>query len=246
MAGPVVDDARMAVSKKITKRDVTGEKVLSAASDLFSERGFLATSVRDLATVLKMKSGSLYYHYPSKEALLAAVLERGIKAITAEVKRAVEACGQEAPTRVKFKAAMIANMRRVHSVGDVAYTRARTLTHLPEPKRVEQQRLRAQFAGVWLSLVQEGKQRGEISSNVNDVFLVMMVLGFNAFVGEWFDSRRRSIEDLAEHYTNILFDGLKGKLAAAPASKSSRGNARSAATKRGAKPNKVKSLGKRS
>lgn len=49
--------------------------MLSAAADLFAERGFGGTNLRDLADVLGMSRPGLYYHFPSKEKILEALIE---------------------------------------------------------------------------------------------------------------------------------------------------------------------------
>jgi AcrR family transcriptional regulator len=46
------------------------------ASDLFRERGYAATSVRDIARALQMQGPSLYAHVASKEAVLWAIVDR--------------------------------------------------------------------------------------------------------------------------------------------------------------------------
>ena len=48
-------------------------QVLTVASELFAAKGFEATSIRDIATAAGMMSGSLYYHFASKEELAHAV-----------------------------------------------------------------------------------------------------------------------------------------------------------------------------
>ena len=53
-----------------TKAEISGERLLQVAAHLFRQRGYLATNVREIARAANMKSGSIYYHYPSKEALL--------------------------------------------------------------------------------------------------------------------------------------------------------------------------------
>lgn len=60
------------------KGEVTAERILDAAEALFAERGYAGTSLRDVATRVELRIPSLYNHYPSKEALYAAVLARGI------------------------------------------------------------------------------------------------------------------------------------------------------------------------
>lgn len=59
--------------------------VLDAAARLFREKGYASTSMRDIATASGMLAGSLYYHFPSKEALLVAVYGEGVGHITSAV-----------------------------------------------------------------------------------------------------------------------------------------------------------------
>ena len=49
--------------------------VLDAAAELFAERGYGGTNLRDVADRLKMSRTALYYHFPSKEKLLEALIE---------------------------------------------------------------------------------------------------------------------------------------------------------------------------
>jgi AcrR family transcriptional regulator len=63
--------------------------LLDAAARLFSERGFNATSMRDIAKAVGMLSGSIYYHFESKEEMLLAVYEEGVRAVAEQVETAV-------------------------------------------------------------------------------------------------------------------------------------------------------------
>src|ERR1700727_2967628 len=56
------------------REDNRGRDVLAAAVELFAGRGFDATSIRDIATAAQVQPASVYYHYPSKEALLVAIV----------------------------------------------------------------------------------------------------------------------------------------------------------------------------
>ena len=51
-------------------------RALDAAEALFAERGLWGTSVRDLAAAIDMPPASLLHHFPRKQALYRAVLER--------------------------------------------------------------------------------------------------------------------------------------------------------------------------
>lgn len=49
--------------------------MLNAAAELFAERGFAGTNLRDLADVLGISRPGLYYHFPNKEKILEALIE---------------------------------------------------------------------------------------------------------------------------------------------------------------------------
>src|ERR1700761_1525411 len=60
-------------------------KLLSVSARLFAKGGFEATSMRDIAARAGMLAGSMYYHFPSKNDLIAAVYEAGVAEIGAAV-----------------------------------------------------------------------------------------------------------------------------------------------------------------
>lgn len=49
--------------------------MLNAAAEMFAERGFGGTNLRDLADVLGISRPGLYYHFPNKEKILEALIE---------------------------------------------------------------------------------------------------------------------------------------------------------------------------
>ncbi|MDH3687619.1 MAG: TetR/AcrR family transcriptional regulator [Myxococcales bacterium] len=56
----------------------TAEAILDAAEEAFAGQGFEGTAMRDVASRVGIRAPSLYNHFPSKEALYSAVLERGV------------------------------------------------------------------------------------------------------------------------------------------------------------------------
>jgi AcrR family transcriptional regulator len=56
----------------------TRERILDAAEAVFAERGYDGASLREVAGRVGIQSPSLYNHFPNKESLYAAVLERGV------------------------------------------------------------------------------------------------------------------------------------------------------------------------
>jgi AcrR family transcriptional regulator len=63
-------------------------RIVDAARTLFAERGYAACRVADVARRAGMSAGNVYWHFDSKEALLAAILAEGfgsVETMTAEV-----------------------------------------------------------------------------------------------------------------------------------------------------------------
>ena len=65
--------------------------LLDAAASQFAERGYHATSMRDLGAAIAMTPGAIYFHVASKQALLLAVYEEGVQRILDRVEAAVAA-----------------------------------------------------------------------------------------------------------------------------------------------------------
>jgi len=59
----------------------TRERILDAAELHFAERGFAGAGMREIAASVELNPASLYNHFPSKQALYEAVLERGFRPI---------------------------------------------------------------------------------------------------------------------------------------------------------------------
>jgi AcrR family transcriptional regulator len=59
----------------MTKARDTRERILQAAAELFTEQGYDATSLREIADRLGFTKAALYYHFQSKDEILRALLE---------------------------------------------------------------------------------------------------------------------------------------------------------------------------
>lgn len=76
----------------------TRERVLSAALELFSRKGYEETSMNDIAEAVGIRAPSLYKHFPGKEALFAAVtpaVEQHYQALWADAAAAQAKLAQE-------------------------------------------------------------------------------------------------------------------------------------------------------
>jgi AcrR family transcriptional regulator len=86
----------------------TRRRILEVAFRLFHEQGYHATSVSTILREAGINSGSLYHFFPSKEALLEAVLEWALDALRPEVMDRAEAATDDPIERIF---ALLANYR---------------------------------------------------------------------------------------------------------------------------------------
>ena len=61
---------------------MTRDEILEAATQIFGQKGFHATSMQDIAEAVNLQKASLYYHISSKQEILVEVLDRAIDVLT--------------------------------------------------------------------------------------------------------------------------------------------------------------------
>ncbi len=74
-------------------------QLIDGAARLFRNQGFAATSTRDIAAAAGMRSGSPFYHFESKSALLYVVMEEGMAQASASQAKALSALPDQATPR---------------------------------------------------------------------------------------------------------------------------------------------------
>lgn len=77
------------------------EQILDAARRLFLTKGYEATTIEDVLTAVGIAKGTLYHHFPGKEAILDAIVLRTVDAI---VQRARAAADGPQPATTRFLA----------------------------------------------------------------------------------------------------------------------------------------------
>jgi AcrR family transcriptional regulator len=94
--------------QEILPRD---KEYIRVAARLIAERGYDRTSVRDIADAIGLTSGSMFYHFKSKEKLLEAIIRQGIEDGLQLVREALE---PDAPAIVRLHAMIMTHLRIIH------------------------------------------------------------------------------------------------------------------------------------
>src|SRR5688500_7897155 len=94
----------------------TRKRILDAAIRLFAKRGYVSTSMSDLAEAVKMTPGVLYWHFDDKEALLLAALEDLERRFGAEqLSSSSEAPPEEHVARARVRHARVTRVVESHN-----------------------------------------------------------------------------------------------------------------------------------
>ena len=129
--------------------DSKRQDILDQATILFGARGYGGTSIRDIAAAVGMLPGSVYYHFASKEALLAAVYADAIDRSIAEIQEAV--AGQQDPWD-RLEAASVMHLRLLLTGGALAAVVVDG-PNQPGAARAELVRQRDRYEAVFRSLI---------------------------------------------------------------------------------------------
>lgn len=175
--------------------------ILREALALFAEKGYGATTVRDIATRVGMLSGSLYSHFPSKEQILAELVHLGHADHSRRLRTALLA---SAPGPRE----QLISVMRAHVLFHTEFTTlaivANAEVHVLDPALAQPALdLRARNLELLRDVVQRGVDLGEFE--VADVLLTAIVLGsLGARVANWYTPDfHLSAEQLADELARV-------------------------------------------
>ena len=182
------------------------QRILDAAAELFLRQGYAETSLRHIAGAAGMKAGSLYYHFDSKDDLLAAILRRGIEVmVDAFVGVSLEA---DTPPRDILAAHVRAHLGALFEHGP--YTAAHVITFHNAPSSVREAIVpeRDRYEALWTDLLRGLVERGAMAADVDIGLSRLTMFGAMNTTIEWFDADRSTLDDLAETITRQFWDGV--------------------------------------
>ncbi|MCX4450005.1 TetR/AcrR family transcriptional regulator [Streptomyces sp. NPDC087866] len=176
-------------------------RLLVAAVDAFAERGYHATTTRDIAGRAGMSPAALYIHYKTKEELLHRISRIGHDRALALLESAADSDG----TAAERLASAVRSFVRWHAE---RHTTARVVQYeldaLGEEHRTEIIALRRRTDAVVRRIIGEGVASGEF--DVPDVpGTTLAVLSLCIDVARWFNAQgSRTPDEVGELYAGLV------------------------------------------
>lgn len=184
----------------------TKSQIHQAACRLFRERGFHATSVRDIAEAVGLQGGSLYAHMNSKDDLLWEIVNVAANQFFSAIRPIIEA---ETDILHKLRRAMIAHVNVVAGDIDAAAVYTVEWRHLSAERRAAITERRDEYEGLFCSLVSQAiQQRYLTPTDAADA--TRFILSSLNYVFTWYkaDGPLSPLE-IGVMLTDYIFDGLK-------------------------------------
>ncbi len=181
-------------------------ELMAAAERLFSQRGYEATSVRDIAEALKLKAGSLYSHIDNKEDLLWDILSASADRFFNAVRPVVES---KLVTVEKLRRCIAAHVKVVTESAAAAAIFSTEWRHLGRERRSEFARKRDDYQQLFRGLVHDAIREG-VFGDVDEKFATLLILSSINWVYQWYrPDGPMTPEEIARRITDLLFNGLR-------------------------------------
>lgn len=183
------------------------EQILATAERMFSERGYHATSMRDIAAALDLKGGSLYSHINGKQDLLWWSLERAADQFKAAITPFIEG---DAPAIERLRGAIAAHVRIVAENLPAATVYFHEWRFLDGARRAEFLARRDAYERAMRAIVSDAVAEGDFPSTVEPKWATLLILSAANWLYQWYNPRGAlSANEIAERFTGMLFHGFR-------------------------------------
>jgi AcrR family transcriptional regulator len=183
----------------------TTERLFDTAADLFWDKGFAATTTREIASAVGIQQASLYHHMASKEELVYKICLSSLEQFLAAVPAAVGAVS--APLdRIRLLTCEHLATLLGHQKRNV--TLLTELRSLSAPHRGEVVALRDRYEHFVRSTIEDAQSAGVLRNDIPAKYLGLALLSMLNHSALWFRKDHALIEsDLARIFTTVFLEG---------------------------------------
>lgn len=183
------------------------EQVRAAALRLFKEKGYHATSMRDIAEAVGINKGSLYSYIKSKEDLLVPVFEQAQGVLTSQIEMIV-ADAEATPTE-RLKRAIHAHVTAVADNLDVLTVYLSEWRQLATESLATNRGQRERYARHFHQILRDGIAAGEFRDM--DTRIVMLgMIGMCNYLFRWYrPDGRLTPAQIADELIEMVMRGVR-------------------------------------
>ena len=179
------------------------------AGELFAQKGYRATTVREIADAAGILSGSLYHHFDSKESIGDEILSNFINEVLADYRGAVaSAASPRAAIEqiVRSTSRTLARHRAALAMlqNDWSYFAAQPrFAYLPKALR--------EIERIWVSQLEAGKESGLFRADLDTKLTYRLLRDVLWIPEQWRRTRGYSTDQVVDAFLRILFEGIANR-----------------------------------
>ncbi|MFQ5461617.1 MAG: TetR family transcriptional regulator [Phycisphaerae bacterium] len=182
------------------------ETVMQAAEKLFAEKGYQATSVRDIAEALNIQPGSLYAHIESKDDLLWEIVSGAASRFFQAV---APILASDLVNAEKLRRLIASHVHVITENLPAAGVYSTEWRHLSEDRRREFSDRRDDYERQVRELVGDCIREGTFAA-VDEKFATLLILSSINWIYQWYRPEGpMTPEDIARKLTDMLYNGLR-------------------------------------
>ncbi len=183
------------------------QQIEDAASALFRERGYAATSVRDIAQALHIQGPSIYAHVASKEDVLWSIVIRAAERFNTEV--GAVAGDTTAPATMRLRDMIRGHVAVVTSFQKDAAVFLHEWRFLSDDRRADIAQRRDAYEALFRSVIAEGTAKGEFR-HVDARLTAMAILSALNGIATWFSPQGNlTPEQIADQHADLFVHALE-------------------------------------
>ena len=192
------------MTKAMSKSIRTRERVLDAAARVFAESGYANARLSDIAEGAGIQTGSLYYHFDSRESLVVEVLQIGLERAMVAVQEAL-AESHDLGAAGQFRAALRAHVVAVLDSGHYVAAQARSVGQVPPEIRQMHLADQKRYGQLWDRLYKALEHEGLLHEGADRFALRMLAFGALNWTVEWQNSTRLTRTAIVDQAVDFVF-----------------------------------------
>jgi TetR/AcrR family transcriptional regulator, cholesterol catabolism regulator len=199
LIGPKKDDRGSA------DEDIMG-RILKVAAQLFREKGYAATTVREIGERAGIGQSSLYYHIESKARILQELHETFIQR---SIQKYTEVVGSNATPTEQMRRIIEINLWTVETHHDEVTVFLREGYALPEDAMSQIREKRDWVDSMIDSVLRRGIDTGEFRRDLNVQLTRLAILGMCNWSYQWFrPSGSQTMADIGRYFSDFALKGM--------------------------------------
>ena len=181
--------------------------ILDHAAQVFAEQGMEKASMSQIASVAQVSKALLYHYYPSKDALIFAIIMSHLE----ELDQAIEVADDPAlPSEKRLRKLVGAVLENYRGADNQHKVQLNATPALPDDQRAEIMAIERRIVRRFSSVLDQVNPALDSRERPLLMPVTMSLFGMMNWVYMWFrDGGRISREDYADVATTLILEGIK-------------------------------------